>query len=197
MDQLLKHISADDQKFRFVGTNPSETYTLLQSIGEKVIEAESIKIFIEMMRKVENNSTNIAKTNGDISLLKTELQWFQCVLWYRKAKEATKLDDLYAFCMDFFKGVDITKEMDVNCEVFKLYPILKYLKKNDVLPLAEVLFYLQPYVSCNISKPMLDAIFEVNKQEIVRKSIDRASLNDPRSKIGPSKVYPNSAIFTV
>lgn len=86
MDQLLKHIYADDQKFRLVGTNPAETYTVLQSIGEKVIEAESIKIFVEMMRKIENNSTNIAKTNGDIALLKTEVQWFQCVLWYRKAK---------------------------------------------------------------------------------------------------------------
>ena len=89
-----------------------------------------------MMRKVENNCTNIAKTNGDIALLRTEVQWFQCVLWYRRAKEVSKLDDFYNFCLDFFKGVDVTKEMDVNCEVFKLYPILKYLKKNDVLPLA-------------------------------------------------------------
>jgi hypothetical protein len=89
-----------------------------------------------MMRKVENNCTNIAKTNGDIALLRTEVQWFQCVLWYRRAKEVSKLDDFYNFSLDFFKGVDVTKEMDVNCEVFKLYPILKYLKKNDVLPLA-------------------------------------------------------------
>lgn len=109
MDHLLKQITADDQKFRFVGTNPAETYSLLQSIGEKVIEAESIKIFVEMMRKIENNSGNIAKTNGDIALLKTEVQWFQCVLWYRKVKEVAKLDDLYTFCLDFFKGVDVTK----------------------------------------------------------------------------------------
>lgn len=158
-EHLLKQISGEDQKFRFVGSDPRETYAVLQSIGEKVIEAESIKIFVEMMRKVENNSTNIAKTNGDISLLKTEIQWFQCVLWYRRSKEVTNLEDLYSFCMDFFKGVDITKDLDVNCEVFVLYPILKYLKKNDILPLPEILFYIQPYVSCNITKPTLDAIF--------------------------------------
>lgn len=70
-DQLLKQISSEDQRFRFVGNSPRETYVILQSIGEKVIEAESIKIFVEMMRKVENNAANIAKTNGDISLLKT------------------------------------------------------------------------------------------------------------------------------
>lgn len=82
--------------------------------------------------------------------------------------------------------------------MFKIYPILKYLNKNDVLPLAEVLFYLQPYVSCNINKPTLDAIFEVNKQDIAKKSYDRASLNDSKSNItGPSRIYPNSAILAV
>ena len=62
-----------------------------------------------MMRKVENNCSNIARTNGDIAFMRAEMQWFQCVLWYRRAKEISKLDDLYNFCIDFFKGVDITK----------------------------------------------------------------------------------------
>ena len=71
--------------------------------------------------------------------------------------------------------------MDNNCEVFKLYPILKYLKKDDVIPLAEVLFYLQPYVSCNIDKPTLDAVFQLNREDM-RRSIDRASYSHPISK---------------
>lgn len=86
MEQLLRQITIEDQKFRFVGNDPRDYYALLQAIGERVIEAESMKIFIEMMRKVENNCNNIARTNGDISLLKAELPWFQSVLWYRQCK---------------------------------------------------------------------------------------------------------------
>lgn len=86
MNQLFRQITLEDQKFKHVRDDTRQYYTLLQAIGEKVIEAESMKIFIEMMRKLENNATNIAKTNGDISLLKGELQWFQCVLWYRRSK---------------------------------------------------------------------------------------------------------------
>lgn len=86
--------------------------------------------------------------------------------------------------------------MDVNCEVFTLFPILKYLKKNDILPLPEILFYLQPYVSCNISKPTLDAIFILNQDDIIKKK-DRASLEVPSKVKEPSKIYPNSATFTI
>lgn len=124
------------------------------------------------MRKVENNSANIARTNGDISLLKNELPWFQSVLWYRQCKQASNLEDIYAFCLDFFKGVDITKEMDITCEVFAIYPILKYLRKNEVLPLPEILFYLQPYVSCNIDKPTLDSIFALNQEDLRKQALN-------------------------
>lgn len=82
-----------------------------------------------------------------------------------------------------------------------LYPILKYLKKKDILPLPEVLLYLQPYVSCNISKPTLEAIFVLNKEDIRRQveGISEPNMNQ-NSKIhhSSSKVYePNSINPTV
>lgn len=172
MEQQLRQITLEDQKFRFLSSDPGQYYAVLQAIGERVIEAESMKIFIEMMRKVENNSANIARTNGDISLLKAELPWFQSVLWYRQCKQAGNLEDIYAFCLDFFKGVDITREMDITCEVFAIYPILKYLRRNEVLPLPEILFYLQPYVSCNINKPTLDSIFALNQEDLRKQALN-------------------------
>ncbi len=39
MDKLLKHIYQEDQKFKFVGNDPRQMYAILQSIGDKVIEA--------------------------------------------------------------------------------------------------------------------------------------------------------------
>jgi hypothetical protein len=45
-----------------------------------------------MMRKVENNFMALAKTNGDISLMRTELLWFQSVLWYRQARQVYNLE---------------------------------------------------------------------------------------------------------
>lgn len=175
-----------------VGCDPREYYAVLQAVGARVIEAESMKIFIEMMRKVESNSNNIARTNGDIALLRAELPWFQSVLWFRQCRQAGNLDDLYNFCLDFFKGVDITREMDINCEVFAIYPILKYLRREEVLPLQEILFYLQPYVSCNIDKPTLDAIFALN-QEDLRKQALNEPVTPQRKTQEPSKLYPGSS----
>lgn len=202
LNQLLLTIQQQDQKFRYIGQDPQEVYTILQSIGEKVIEAESIKIFIEMMRKVEANSAPIVATNGDISLMRTEMRWFQCVLWYRRAREVSNLEDLYEFCMNFFKGIDITTELLVKCEVFEIYPILKYLQKGNALPLPEVLFYVQPYVSFNISQPTLDAVFVINKEQIRQKLEEnnpkRMTFNPPsQSKTDFNRNYPNSAIFEV
>lgn len=54
-------------------------------------------------------------------------------------------------------------ELNVKCEVFQLYPILKFLPKGNIFPLQEVLFYIQPYVSCNIDQPTLDKIMVINK----------------------------------
>lgn len=45
-------ITQDDQKFKYVGQDPNQIYTILLSIGDKVIETESIKILIEMLRKI-------------------------------------------------------------------------------------------------------------------------------------------------
>ena len=133
---LLKLITQEDHKFKIVGTDPKQLYVLLRNIGEKVIQAESIKLYIEMIKKIEANSASIIQTNGDMAHLRVELFWFQSVLWFRKSKEVTYLQDFNNFCMDFFKGVDITEEITINCEIFELYPVTKYLrKKDDPLPI--------------------------------------------------------------
>ena len=150
METLLQHISKEDQQFKYAGQDPQKLYNILQVIGEKVIEAESLKILIEMMKKVENYSHQIIQTNGDVSLLKREIQWFQCVLWYRRNKEVSNLEDLYSFCYNFFKGHDITTELNPHCEVFQFYPIIKHLPKGYTMPLQDLLPYIQPYVTCNI-----------------------------------------------
>lgn len=49
----------------------SDCYRILQEIGKHVVEAESIKIYVELLRKIENQATSISKTNGDIAQLKT------------------------------------------------------------------------------------------------------------------------------
>ena len=68
-----------------------------------------------MMRKVESYSQQIIQTNGDVSRLKREIQWLQCVLWYRRSREITNLEDLFSFCYNFFKGIDVTTELNVKC----------------------------------------------------------------------------------
>lgn len=163
MEDLFRQISKEDITFKYAGQDPSKLYNILQAVGEKIIEAESIKILLEMMRKVESYSGKIIQTNGDVSLLKQELIWFQCVLWYRRSRELTNLEDLYSFCLDFFKGIDITNELNVHCKVFQIYPILKYLPKRGPIPLQELLQYIQPYVSCNIEEATLDGILEINR----------------------------------
>jgi hypothetical protein len=153
-----------------------------------------------MMRKVENFSPQIIQTNGDITLLRKELLWFQCVLWYRQSREKTDLEDLYHFCYDFFKGVDITTQLDVHCEVFQLYPILKYLPKKGPIPLSELLPYIQPYVSCDIDQPTLDNILDINRNEIIKGEsnnpqgqsyIPPGQINQPQSKF-----YQKSHVYT-
>jgi hypothetical protein len=155
MEAILASISKDDQQFRYAGQDPHKMYSILQAIGEKVVEAESIKVLIEMMRKVENFSNKIVQTNGDIALLKQEVQWFQCVLWYRRSREVTNLEDLYSFCLNFFKGVDITSELNVHCEIFQFFPILKYLPSKGGFPIHELLPYMSPYVTYPIDAPTL------------------------------------------
>ena len=90
-ETLAKQIREEDKKFMYAGQDPNQLYSILLVLGEKVIEAESLKILMEMMRKVENSSVQIVKTNGDVALLKREIQWLQCVLWYRQKKNRTDL----------------------------------------------------------------------------------------------------------
>jgi hypothetical protein len=43
---------------------------------------------------------------------------------------------------------------------------------------------MQPYVSCSIDKPTLDAIFSINQQHILQKNAEpeRYSLDEPKKK---------------
>ena len=52
METIQQSISREDQQFKYAGQDRQKIYNILQSIGEKVIEAESLKILIEMMRKI-------------------------------------------------------------------------------------------------------------------------------------------------
>lgn len=70
---------------------------------------------MEITKRIENNVVNIVKTNGDIGLLKNEMVWFQSILWYRKSNEIINLEDFFKFCINFFKGFDITTEISIKC----------------------------------------------------------------------------------
>ena len=75
---------------------------------------------------------------------------------------------------------------------------MKYLEKGIILPMPEVLFYMQPYVSCSIDKPTLDAVFAINKEHIANKATepDRYSLNDPKQNYNQSSyIAPSSQIY--
>lgn len=37
--------------------------------------------------------------------------------------------------MNFFKGVDITQELNVNCQLFNVYEELRYIDSGEVLPM--------------------------------------------------------------
>lgn len=39
------------------------------------------------------------------------------------------------FCWNFFKGVDITMELNLKCELFQVYEGLQYLDDDFVVPL--------------------------------------------------------------
>ena len=40
------------------------------------------------------------------------------------------MEEFYNFCFNFFKGIDITAEVDVKCEIFQLYTHLGQLHKD-------------------------------------------------------------------
>jgi hypothetical protein len=75
---------------------------------------------------------------------------------------------------------------------------MKYLEKAIILPIPEVLFYMQPYVSCSIDKPTLDAVFAINKEHIANKATepDRFSINHPKQDYNQSSyIAPSSQIY--
>lgn len=66
-------------------------HDLLLKTAYHIAEYESLKILVELGRRIEDGSTTISLTNGDISHLSNELKWFQCLLWYRKCCKITNL----------------------------------------------------------------------------------------------------------
>lgn len=142
----------------------SDTYKVMQEIGKNVIEVESIKIYLELLKKIEDNSALIVKTNGDIALLKTELQWFQAILWYRKCREVHNMEEIYNFCYNFFKGIDVTMEINVKCDIFKIFDIIRYLDPNCIIPLKRIYSHIVPYLQKPLDSSLLDEIFRMNRQ---------------------------------
>lgn len=57
------------------------------------------------------------------------------MLWYHKTLNEKILDELYQFCYNFFKGIDITTEVNPKCEIFQIYGIIRYLNPDTIVPL--------------------------------------------------------------
>lgn len=130
------------------------------------------------------------QANGDVSKLKTQIQWFQMVLWYRRSREVTTLEDLFSFCYNFFKGVDITIEINVTCDVFQFYPIMKYLPKKEGFPLQDIIPYIQPYIKYKIDPSIAEGIasFFYNSQYNPQ---GQSQVNP--GPVPHSNVYPNAS----
>ena len=49
------------------------------------------------------------------------------------------MEDFWKFCYNFFKGVDVTAEINIKCEIFTIFPYIKYLKPDAVIPIEKIL----------------------------------------------------------
>jgi hypothetical protein len=47
-------------------------------------------------------------------------------------------------------------EINVKCEIFQLYPILKYLSNNIVLPLEILMIEINQYITPKISEELMN-----------------------------------------
>lgn len=73
------------------------------------------------------------------------------------------MEEIWNFCFNFFKGVDVTMEINVKCEVFQIFPYLKYLNPKAVIPLEKMWTELRPYIGHEIPPETLNQIFFINK----------------------------------
>ena len=67
--------------------------------------------------------------------------------------------------MDFF-GRDITSDLNTSSLLFQKYPLLKYIKRQEILVLNDVFGLIQPYLKINIHNATLEQVFKLNKQAI-------------------------------
>ena len=54
-------------------------------------------------------------------------------------------------------------EINVKCEVFQIFPYLKYLNPKAVIPLEKMWTELRPYIGHEIPPETLNQIFFINK----------------------------------
>ena len=62
------------------------------------------------------------------------------------------IDEFNTFCWNFFKGVDITMELNLRCELFKVYEGLQYLDDDLIIPMDFAIEKIIPYVSFQIDQ---------------------------------------------
>lgn len=94
----------------------------------------------------------------------------------------------------------MTAELHVKCEVFQLFPILKYLPTKGKFPLQEIIPYIQPYVSCNIDQPTFNKVIEISKGDIKNVEENKPKVESyinpaPFPKPGPQE-YPRSNVYS-
>jgi len=123
-----------------------------------------MRIYAELLKKIEDCSARIISTNGDFSYLKQELPWFKCLLWYHKTQKLECLNELHVFCFNFFKGIDMTAEVTPNCEIFQLYGIIKFLDPSCILPLNILLPTIRQYLTTSIDDKILEQVINYDKQ---------------------------------
>ena len=84
--------------------------------------------------------------------------------------------------------MDITTELNVNCEVFQFYPIMKYLPKKEAFPLKNILHFIQPYISYKIDPAIAEGISSIifNSQQYNPQG---------QSQVNPGPYNPNSNIY--
>lgn len=156
-------IQHGDSLLMQVRSDPRGCYQVLQEIGRNVVEVESMRIYAELLKKIEDRSAAIVNTGGDIALLRVEANWFRCLLWYRKCKDLRLLDDLHTFCYNFFKGTDLTSELSPLCEIFLLYPMLRYMQQGSPVPLGVLYSKIQEYLQTRLEEGVIRQVMDLDR----------------------------------
>ena len=65
------------------------------------------------------------------------------------------MEEIHTFCFNFFKGIDVTMEINVRCDIFKLFDVLKYLNPKCVIPLKKIYPQILPYIRAQFAEEEL------------------------------------------